>query len=228
MDPSNVPATAATPGLDEAQMDREKEDVHAPSLHQSGPGTEKTTTVPIPTEEDTASISITSASDSITYPEGGTAAWLVVTGGFFGILAAFGLLNSVGVFQAYIASNQLSHYSQGTVGWIFSTYIFLALFCSLQIGPIFDAKGPKILVAAGGVLTVLALMLLGLCTEYYQFFLVFGVMAGVATSLIFTPCVAALGHFFSQKRGLASGIAMAGGSLGGVIIVRCSSPSPLP
>ncbi|KAK8212788.1 hypothetical protein M8818_002953 [Zalaria obscura] len=66
MDPSNVPATAATPGLDEAQMDREKEDVHAPSLHQSGPGTEKTTTVPIPTEEDTASISITSASDSIT------------------------------------------------------------------------------------------------------------------------------------------------------------------
>lgn len=44
-----------------------------------------------------------------------------------------------------------------------------------------------------------------------------GVLAGVGTSLIFTPAVSAIGHFFLQKRGSATGLAAAGGSLGGII-----------
>jgi MFS family permease len=47
--------------------------------------------------------------------------------------------------------------------------------------------------------------------------LVFGVLGGVGTSLIFTPAIAAVGHFFLEKRGNATGIAAAGGSLGGII-----------
>lgn len=47
--------------------------------------------------------------------------------------------------------------------------------------------------------------------------LVFGVLGGLGTSLIFTPAISALGHFFMKKRGNATGIAAAGGSLGGVI-----------
>lgn len=62
--------------------------------------------------------------------------------------------------------------------------------------------------------------------EYYQFFLVFGVLNGIATSLLFTPCVGAIGHFFMVKRGFASGIALTGGSVGGVVIVRGSIPTP--
>lgn len=45
----------------------------------------------------------------------------------------------------------------------------------------------------------------------------FGVLAGIGTSLIFTPAVSAVGHFFHAKRGNATGLAAAGGSLGGVI-----------
>jgi MFS family permease len=47
--------------------------------------------------------------------------------------------------------------------------------------------------------------------------LVFGVLGGVGTSLIFTCAFAAIGHFFLVKRGNATGIAAAGGSLGGII-----------
>ena len=47
--------------------------------------------------------------------------------------------------------------------------------------------------------------------------LVWGVMAGIAFSLIFTPAVSAIGHFFLKGRGNATGIAAAGGSVGGVI-----------
>jgi len=92
--------------------------------------------------------------DTHTYPEGGLRAWLVVLGCFSGMTACFGLMNSVGVFQAYLSVHQLSHLPPFTVGWIFSIYVFLAFFCGIQIGPVFDAKGPRWLVVGGTVCLV--------------------------------------------------------------------------
>ena len=88
------------------------------------------------------------------YPEGGLAAWLVVFGSFSGMTAGFGLMNTVGTYQAYLSTHQLSTSSPSLVGWIFSIYIFLAFFCGVQIGPVFDAKGPRWLVFAGSVCLV--------------------------------------------------------------------------
>jgi MFS family permease len=53
--------------------------------------------------------------------------------------------------------------------------------------------------------------------EYWHFMLVFGVLGGVGTSLIFTPAISAIGHWFYVKRANATGIAAAGGSVGGII-----------
>ena len=88
------------------------------------------------------------------YPEGGYQAWLVVFGSFAGMTAGFGLMNTVGTFQAYVSTHQLAEESPSLVSWIFSIYIFLAFFCGVQIGPVFDAKGPKWLVLAGSVALV--------------------------------------------------------------------------
>ncbi|KAK5121323.1 hypothetical protein LTR85_005489 [Meristemomyces frigidus] len=121
------------------------------------------------------------------------------------------------IYQAYLAEHQLSDYSESTIGWIFSLYIFLAFFCGLQIGPIFDAKGPKILVMVGTVFLLLSIFLLGLCTKYWHFIIVFSILGGIGTSLIFTPSISAIGHFFLKGRANATGIAAAGGSVGGVI-----------
>ncbi|KAF2128029.1 MFS general substrate transporter [Dothidotthia symphoricarpi CBS 119687] len=127
-------------------------------------------------------------------------------------------MNTVGIFHSYLAEHQLKDYSESTISWIFSMYIFLAFFCGLQIGPIFDAHGPRLLILAGSILLCASMLLLGLCTKYWHFFLVFGVVGGLGTSLIFTPAFAAVSHFFLKKRGNATGIAAAGGSLGGVIL----------
>ena len=86
-----------------------------------------------------------------TFPEGGLRAWLVVVGAFSGMTASFGLLNSAGTFQAYLSTHQLVHESPSAVGWIFSLEAFLTFFCGVQIGPIFDAYGPRWLVFAGTV-----------------------------------------------------------------------------
>ncbi|KAF2662460.1 MFS general substrate transporter [Lophiostoma macrostomum CBS 122681] len=155
--------------------------------------------------------------DEITYPEGGLAAWLVVLGSFSGTIVAFGMMNTVGIFQSYLSENQLRGYNESTIGWIFGIYVFLAFFCGIQWGPIFDSHGPRMLILAGSILMCLSMFLLGFCTQYWHFMLVFGVLGGIGTSLIFTPAISAVGHFFLEKRGNATGIAAAGGSLGGII-----------
>ncbi|KAH6984019.1 putative MFS monocarboxylate transporter [Ilyonectria destructans] len=151
------------------------------------------------------------------FPEGGLDAWLVVFGASMGSLAALGITNTIAVFQLYVSTHQLSQYSEGSIGWIFSLYTFLAFFCGVYIGPVFDKFGPRWLVLAGSVCIGGSLMLLSVCKEYWHFLIVFGICNGIGCSLLFTPCIAAVGHSFRARRGLATGIASAGGSLGGVI-----------
>ena len=92
------------------------------------------------------------------YPEGGLRAWLVVFGSFSGMTASFGVLNMSGTFQAYLSTHQLANESPSSIGWIFSLYAFLTFFCGVQIGPVFDAKGPRWLVAAGSVFLFAGMM----------------------------------------------------------------------
>ncbi|KAL8654754.1 MAG: hypothetical protein Q9226_003302, partial [Calogaya cf. arnoldii] len=153
----------------------------------------------------------------VVYPEGGLRAWLVVFGSFSGMLASFGLMNIVGTFQAYLTSHQLANESPSVVGWIFSIYVFLAFGCGLQIGPIFDRKGPRWLVLAGTVCLVVGMIGVSQSTKLWHFILTFSVLGGVGTSLIFTPAVGSIAHFFCRRRGAATGLAATGGSFGGII-----------
>lgn len=151
------------------------------------------------------------------YPEGGTRAWLVVLGSFSGMVAALGIMNTIGVYESYLARHQLASYSAASIGWILSIYVFLAFGAGLVIGPVFDVHGPRWLLFAGSILIILATFLLGECTQYWHFILVFGILAGVGTALIFTPTIAAVGHFFYEKRGNATGLAAMGGAIGGIV-----------
>jgi hypothetical protein len=99
------------------------------------------------------------------YPEGGLRAWLVVLGGLCGMMAAFGFMNIIGIIQQYLRNNELKEYSDASVGWIFSIFIFLSLFGGIQVGPIFDSHGPKWLIIAGGFLVSASAFLLGSCTR---------------------------------------------------------------
>ncbi|KAJ6780809.1 hypothetical protein PWT90_04575 [Aphanocladium album] len=160
---------------------------------------------------------LSSASFEETYPEGGWAAWLVVLGSFFALFSAMGLMNSIAIFQAYTLDHQLKGYSEGTVGWIFSIYTFLAFFGGVYFGPIFDKYGPRWLTISGAVCVTCAMVAMSFCTQLWHFILSFGILGGLGTSLIFTPCIAAVGHWFKARRGFATGIATCAGGLGGII-----------
>jgi MFS family permease len=97
------------------------------------------------------------------YPEGGLRAWLVVFGSWCALFASLGIMNTLGTFQAFLTTHQLSNYNESTIGWIFSVHTFMAWFGGIFIGPLFDKYGPKTLVLLGSVCVVVSMILLGLC-----------------------------------------------------------------
>ncbi|MCJ1442910.1 MAG: hypothetical protein MMC23_003407 [Stictis urceolatum] len=181
------------------------------SLHQAGsPGPGPFPATHIPPDD-------TSGAPEVAYPEGGLRANLVVLGAFCAMLSCFGLMNTIGTLQTYLSTHQLASYSPSAIGWIFSIYIFMAFFGGVQIGPIFDAKGPRWLIAAGTVAIVGGVVATAEATEYWHFVLSFSILSGLGTSLLFTPSISAIAHWFAVKRGTATGIATTAGSIGGVI-----------
>lgn len=58
------------------------------------------------------------------FPDGGLAAWTVVFGGWCGLFCTFGMINCIGVFNAYYIENSLANYSASSVSWITSAEVF--------------------------------------------------------------------------------------------------------
>lgn len=158
------------------------------------------------------------SSNGVTYPEGGRAAWAVVLGSWLALFGSVSFMNSIGIFQAYLTRNQLRDSSSTAVGWIFGVFTGLTFLLGIQVGPVFDARGPRELICLGGAATVLYLMLLSVCAEYWQFMLVFGLIGGTSLSLVFGPSLSIVAHYFHKRRGFATGVASSGGAVGGIVL----------
>lgn len=168
-------------------------------------------------QDDALMRNTSAATDADSYPEGGKEAWLVTFGSFCAIFASLGMMNSIGTFQAWISDHELKDTSLEKVSWIFGFYSFLTFFAGLQWGPVFDAHGPRVLSIPGSILILLMYGTMGLCQEFWQFFLVIGVVGGFATGLVFTPAIGSVQHWFHARRGFATGLAVSGGSVAGII-----------
>lgn len=66
--------------------------------------------------------------------------------------------------------------------------------------------------------------LLTTITELWHFILSFSLLTGLGCSLLFIPSFAAPGHFFLRRRGLATGLASTGGSIGGIVFPLLLEP----
>ncbi|KDQ18153.1 hypothetical protein BOTBODRAFT_551810 [Botryobasidium botryosum FD-172 SS1] len=156
-------------------------------------------------------------------PDGGLEAWGVVLGSWCGQLVAYGPYNGFGAFQSYYGNHQLAGFSADAISWIGSIQLFLTFSATCICGRFYDAYGPRWLLLSGSAIYVLASFLLGVCKEFYQFFLVQGVLLGIGSALICVPCVAAVSQYFSRKKGLALGIVITAGGIGGILFTQMLS-----
>ncbi|KAJ2900060.1 uncharacterized protein MKZ38_002678 [Zalerion maritima] len=68
------------------------------------------------------------------------------------------------------------------------------------------------------VLYIALVMILSVCTKYWHFMLVQGVLMGVAMGLLQFPAFAAVLQHFDKKRGVAMGVVISGSSVGGIVV----------
>lgn len=69
----------------------------------------------------------------------------------------------------------------------------------------------------GSFLTVFGLMMTSICTKYWHVILAQGVCIGLGSGCLFIPSIAVVATYFTTKRHLATGMAVGGSSIGGII-----------
>ncbi|RAH46068.1 putative MFS monocarboxylate transporter [Aspergillus brunneoviolaceus CBS 621.78] len=160
----------------------------------------------------------TTGSVSLAFPEGGRDAWTCLLGSALMMFPSFGFQTAVGTVQDYISVHQLADYSVRDVGWITAILTFLTLFLGVQVGPLFDRYGPRVLLTCGSLASFLSYLLLAECSQYWQFILCLSILGGISAAVVTTVAISVLSHWFFRRRALASGICMAGSSAGGAIL----------
>ena len=126
-------------------------------------------------------------------------------------------MNSFGVYQSYYQNELLASSSAFKISWIGSTQAFLLFVIGVLTGPLFDRGYLNSLLLVGSILTILGIMMTSISTTYWQVVLTQGICLGLGTGCLFIPSIALIATYFTSKRAVATGIAVAGSSIGGII-----------
>lgn len=135
---------------------------------------------------------------------------------------SFGYNYSWGVFLN-LYSTQVYPTQISTLSWIGSVCVSLFFI----LGPInqlvIEKMGYKYMLATGTVLCTAALILASFANQVWHVFLSQGVLFGLGASFVSFPCMGAAQQWFSERRGLAVGLAFAGSGVGGLVVSNISN-----
>ncbi len=137
-------------------------------------------------------------------------------------LAAFCMQLALGSVYAWsVFSNpikDLFHATKAEVSLTFSITL-LALGITAGFGGYFQSKlGPRAIASIGGALYGLGVILAGFSPNLIVLYLTFGVLGGIGIGLGYIVPLAMLIKWFPDKRGLITGLAVAGFGLGAFLI----------
>ncbi|KAF4612794.1 hypothetical protein D9613_011747 [Agrocybe pediades] len=151
--------------------------------------------------------------------DGGKDAWATLIGAWLVQFCTYGYVSAFGIYQDYYTKDFLSLHSPSAISWIGSVQLFLQYAPGLLVGHAFDAGYFHHVVALGTFLQIFSMFMLSLAhrNQYYQVFLAQGVGMGFGQSMLFIPSLTIIGHHFKARRALATGIAVSGASVGGVV-----------
>lgn len=126
-----------------------------------------------------------------------------------------GLVNAYGSFGTYYELGPLHGYPASTIAWIGSIQAYLMLFTGALTGPLFDAGHFRLLLIVGSSLIVLGMATTSVSTKLWQIMLSQAFAVGIGQGCLFSPSLAVLSTYFSEKRFfIAMGLAAAGSGLG--------------
>ena len=138
--------------------------------------------------------------------------WTVVTAAGLILFMAYGTQYAFGVFFAALVEE--FGWSRASVSGVFSLYAAVYSGFALMAGRLTDRWGPRTVIAIGGALLGASLVAMSRVGVLWQPYLLYGTIGALGMSTAYVPCNATVAKWFTRRRGLAVGLASAGGSLG--------------
>jgi MFS family permease len=136
----------------------------------------------------------------------------VVAAAFSVLFMAYGTQYAFGVFFAALVDE--FGWSRASLSGVFSLYAFVYAAFALVAGRLTDRWGPRAVISIGGALLGLGLVAMSRVSALWQPYLLYGTVAALGMSTAYVPCNATVARWFTRRRGIAVGLASAGGSLG--------------
>ncbi|KAH7053893.1 major facilitator superfamily domain-containing protein [Linnemannia elongata] len=154
----------------------------------------------------------------MTFPDGGFG-WLVVLGAFMIQFCTFGFNFSWGVYQEhYVNENIFPGAGLTEISWagtIGAGSVFIT-------GPFQSSMirrfGTRPIIATGIVISACGLVAASFVTKVWQLYLTQGLLFGFGAGMAILPALAVPVQWFDKRRGLASGISVAGSGIGGAAL----------
>jgi MFS transporter, OFA family, oxalate/formate antiporter len=142
--------------------------------------------------------------------------WVVVGGAFLVLFMAYGAQFSFGVF--FSALLEEFGWSRAVLSGAFSLYAFGYSGFAFVSGWLTDRWGPRAVIATGGIFLGAGWIAMSFTSSLWHPYVFYGIVAALGMSTAYVPCGATVTRWFSRRRGLAAGLASAGGSLGAFVL----------
>ncbi|KAF7293088.1 Monocarboxylate transporter [Mycena indigotica] len=152
-----------------------------------------------------------------TYPDGGLRAWLVVAGCFIMAMTCMGWGLVWGVFEDYYHTTRFPGTPLSQLSLVGGSLSFSMTFSSYLFGGIGERYLYQRMIALSCLLGYICLLGSAFATEKYQIFLLQGCLLGLSYGISMPLYMALPSQWFLTKRGVATGIAVAGSGIGGGI-----------
>jgi OFA family oxalate/formate antiporter-like MFS transporter len=138
--------------------------------------------------------------------------WVVVGAAFSVLSMAYGASFSFGVF--FSAMLEEFGWSRAALSGAFALYAFGYSAFAAVAGSLTDRWGPRVVIATGGVFLGAGWIAMSATSAVWHPYVFYGVVAALGMSTANVPCGATVARWFVRRRGLATGLATAGGSFG--------------
>ncbi|MBX3276983.1 MAG: MFS transporter [Acidobacteria bacterium] len=139
--------------------------------------------------------------------------WVIVAVCFVVIALIAPLQSSFSIF--YVAVVDEFNWSRSSTSGILALHLVLNGLMGPFAGGFIDRYGPKHVMPVGAVVTAIALFILSRATEQWHFYVAFGVIAAVGSTMIhIVPLTTLVSHWFVRHRGTAIGLVAAGSGAG--------------
>ncbi|XP_042358701.1 monocarboxylate transporter 12-B-like [Plectropomus leopardus] len=150
-----------------------------------------------------------------TPPEGGWG-WMIVAGCFLATICIRAVTRCVSMFFVEFQLHFEKDYS--TTAWIHSLIDSTTMLCAPLGGFLGNRLSCRATVMLGGLLSSAGLVISSFASSLEYLYVSMGILTGLGFALSYTPAIAMVGRYFSERKALAYGIAMSGSGIGTFIL----------